>query len=104
MIASVTPSVASATPLTVSWSPVTESLDGAQLDVVAYQLIVVKDADGPPSAGFFLPTFSVHVPGDTTTVTVPAEFLAAGTAYRIEVLALEETGNQTISQVAIDTQ
>lgn len=90
-------------PLTVAWSSVAASLEGAPLDVVGYQLIVVKEADGPPTAGSFLPTFSVHVPADTTSVTVPAEFLEAGSSYEIEVLALEGSGNQTISLTTFET-
>jgi hypothetical protein len=87
----------------VTWSPVTESLTGVPIDVVGYQLVVVSDEDAPPSPGFSRPTFSVRVPADTTSVTVPAELLEEGTGYVIEVLALEETGNQTIALASFET-
>jgi hypothetical protein len=38
----------------------------------------------------------VHVPADRTSLNVPAEFWEPNTLYEIEILALEESGNQTI--------
>ena len=39
-----------------------------------------------------------------TSVTVPDELLAPGKAYNWEVLAIEESGNQTLSSSAFTTQ
>lgn len=91
-------------PLQVDWTDVTDSLQGNPIDVIAYQLIVVEEADVPPQPGFFTPELSVHVPADTTNVTVPAEFLQPGVEYEIEVLAIADNGNQTISLITFQTQ
>ncbi len=40
-------------------------------------------------------TFSADLAPTTTTITVPPEFLDAGTAYKFEVLAMERSGNRT---------
>ena len=46
--------------------------------------------------------FTVEVPADATSVTIPAEFLEASGIYKYEVIAIEdrdgERGNQTISE------
>jgi hypothetical protein len=34
---------------------------------------------------------------------VPPEFMASGTAYKFEVLAIEASGNQTISEREFET-
>jgi hypothetical protein len=38
-----------------------------------------------------------------TSVTVPAEFIVPKTKYKGEVLAIEESGNQTIAQFEFTT-
>jgi hypothetical protein len=78
----------------VTWNPVADP-PGSR--IVEYQLIVEREAD-PERA------FSVHVPATVTSVTVPAEFLEPGTEYDFEVLAIEESGNQTISERSFKTE
>lgn len=39
----------------------------------------------------------MHVPPDLRSLSVPEEYLEPGTVYELEVFALEESGNQTIS-------
>jgi hypothetical protein len=39
----------------------------------------------------------VHVPATVNSLNVPRKFLEADTVYELEVLALEASGNQTIS-------
>jgi hypothetical protein len=48
--------------------------------------------------------FSVYLPATATRVTVPAEFMQGGTDYEYEVLAIEESGNQTLSSAAFATR
>ncbi len=45
----------------------------------------------------------VDVPASVTSVTVPPEFLEPDTEYDFEVLAIEESGNQTISESSFTT-
>ncbi len=53
--------------------------------------------------GYSRPTFDVHVPADRDNLTVSAKFLEPDTEYELEVLVLEESGNQTISIIFFKT-
>jgi hypothetical protein len=75
--------------LVISWvaPPPVSSLTGLDVNIVAYQVIVGD--------------FQVTVPASITSVTVTPEFvgsLASGD-HEVEVLAIEEGGNQTISLI-----
>ncbi len=88
----------------VSWEPVTTDIDGGPLNIVGYQLIVEVNAPPLFPQGFARPVLSVYLPATATTVTVPAEFMQGGTDYEYEVLAIEESGNQTLSSAAFATR
>jgi hypothetical protein len=85
-----------ATGLTVRWQPVTETLDGAPVTITGYEVIVTKAEHDDPN-GLSRPEYDVHVPPNTIALAVPDGFLQPKTLYELEVLALEESGNQTIS-------
>ena len=51
-----------------------------------------------------LRVFSADVGPETTSVTVAPEFMAPGTEYKFEVLAIEASGNQTISKREFETE
>ncbi len=89
--------------LVITWDPVTETIYGEPVTITHYQLIVEEDVefDHP---GFGRSLYSVHAPASITTMTVPAEFLAPGTEYEFEVLAIEESGNQTLASSAFETE
>jgi hypothetical protein len=87
----------------IDWDPVTESLDGGPVTIVAYQVIVVKNIE-EEYQGFGNRELSAHVMPETTAMSVPPEFLEPGTPYEIEILALEESGNQTISAITFETE
>lgn len=82
--------------LVIEWEPVTESLSGAPVEIVAYQVIVVKEVEVEVQ-GFGKQEMSVVVSPQTTSLTVSPEFLEPATPYEFEILALEVSGNQTIS-------
>ena len=82
--------------LTVSWNLVTATINGDPIDITGYEVIITKEVDDDPH-GFSRPMFDVHVPANRTTLDVSAAFLQPGTVYELEVLALEKSGNQTIS-------
>ncbi|MGH9260017.1 MAG: hypothetical protein ACRD08_08995, partial [Acidimicrobiales bacterium] len=42
--------------------------------------------------------FDVIVSGTTTSLSVPPQFLQRGTPYKIEILAIGENGNRTITE------
>jgi len=82
--------------LVIGWEIVTETVAGGPVDITGYEVIITKDVADDPN-GFSRPTYDVHVPATVDSLSVPAEFLETGTVYELEVLALEESGNQTIS-------
>lgn len=89
--------------LVVNWEDVTETVDGAPVTITGYEIIITKlDAEDPH--GFSTPTYDVHMPPDRNSLTVPAEFLEPATEYELEVLALEVSGNQTITVSFFETE
>lgn len=82
--------------LVVRWDRVRKTVDGTPVDITGYEVIVTKEVEDDPN-GFSRPTYDVHVPPNVTSLPVPKRFLEAGTVYELEVLALEVSGNQTIS-------
>ena len=80
----------------VEWEPVTETVEGEPVTITAYEVIITNLEHDDPH-GFSQPVFDVHVPASTNLLTVSPEFLEPDTSYELEVLALELSGNQTIS-------
>ena len=76
----------------ISWEPVTEP---SGIEITGYQVIV--ELPEP------LRVFSVDLPAADTSVTVPSEFLEAGTDYKIEVIAIADNLNQTITEGTFTT-
>ena len=70
--------------------------------IIAYQVLVVQ-TDTPFPA---LPkiTLDVMMPATATSMRVPAGFLVPDTEYEWEVLAIEESGNQTLSSSFFTTK
>lgn len=80
--------VVNANSLTVSWEPVTTP-DG--VDIVSYQVIVVQEP---------VERVTLNLNADVTSVEIPPEALTAGAPEtKVEVLAREKSGNQTITEV-----
>jgi hypothetical protein len=73
--------------------------DPAGSTIVGYEVVVERDEDEGPTL-----VFKVDLPNTATSVTVPPEFLEPGTAYKWEVLAVEDSGNQTISEAEFETE
>jgi hypothetical protein len=82
--------------LRVTWDDVTETVDGDPVRITGYEVIVTKEQKDDPH-GFSRPVYDVHLPPDRNSLSVPAEFLERRGEYELEVLALERSGNQTIS-------
>ena len=60
-------------------------------------IVVVEKDEG------FLEVFQVNLSRSATSVSVPAEFMRPGVAYKAEVLAVERSGNKTITEVEFET-
>jgi hypothetical protein len=79
----------------VDWERVTETVAGDPVKITGYEVIVTKE-DFEDRNGFSRPIYDVHVPPALDSLSVPREFLEPETVYELEVLSLEESGNQTI--------
>ena len=73
----------------LQWQPVP---DPAGSRIVRYEVLVVEDGSVPKRV------LSATVPGTVTSMVVPPTFLVRGTSYKWEILAIEEGGNQTLSE------
>lgn len=81
--------------LAVEWLPVTTSQDGRPMVVTGYAVSVVKENHVDPN-GASRPDLEVHLGPDATSWTVPAEFLDPASLYELEIVVIEQSGNQTI--------
>jgi hypothetical protein len=75
-------------PTLISWQPVSTSIDGKPIEISGYEVVIETDSG----------KFDVILSADATMVTVPGEFLQPGTSYTFEVLAIADSGNQTITE------
>jgi hypothetical protein len=64
----------------------------AGVNIVGYRAIVERES--PPRV------FNADLPASVTSVSIPAEFLEPGIEYKLEVQAIEKSGNQTISEIS----
>lgn len=86
------PSGLSVNSLVIEWDPVTHDIWGEdEVEIEGYQVIVEAEEDPERR-------FDVIVPSDVTMVSVPPEVLGEGGEFAFEVLAIEESGNQTITE------
>ena len=81
--------------MVVEWEPVTETIDGEPVTLSGYEVIVTMEDFNDPH-GQSLPVYGVHVGPDVTSLAVVDGWLLPGTVYELEVIAIEEFGNQTI--------
>jgi hypothetical protein len=73
----------------VQWARVTTP---AGIDITGYQVLVVQEEP-------VLRVFSADLPPTVTKLSVPAEFVQPRTEYKVEVLAIESGGNQTLTEL-----
>ena len=72
----------------VAWKPVRTP----DVDIVGYQVVVTREEP--------LRVLSVDLPARARRLPLPAEFLQRGVEYKAEVLAIEKSGNQTLTEIA----
>jgi hypothetical protein len=82
--------------LVIDWNDVTSTVEGDPVKITGYEVIVTKEDHDDPH-GFSRPIYDVHVPPTVDRLPVPGGFLEPETVYELEVLALEYSGNQTIT-------
>jgi hypothetical protein len=66
--------------------------DSEELVIVGYEVIVETEVDGVEKE------YKIDLPGNAKWVSIPREFIALSDEFDYEVLAIEESGNQTISE------
>ena len=86
--------------LVIEWEAVTTRFIGdGPVNIIEYQVIL--DQLDPPRAMPWVDGGTrralINLPGSVTRLTVPPEFLLPGAEYEFEILAIEESGNSTIS-------
>jgi hypothetical protein len=84
------------------WEPVSKTIGGKPTKIIAYQLIIEKDVE-PHRHMIGKFGLSMYLPPSVTSIEVPDGFLEPDTAYNWEVLAIERSGNQTLSSAAFGT-
>jgi Fibronectin type III domain len=77
----------------IKWNPV---VSPAGIKIVGYQVAVEREDPFRALTADLAPT--------STSFTVPADFLDPGTEYKFEVLAIEASGNQTITLGFFETE
>ncbi len=88
--------VPEAADLLVSWGQVDKTIDGSDINIIAYQLIIERDEDPDPHMIGKM-GLSMYLPPDVHEIMIPSEFLEPDTDYLWEVLAIEESGNQALN-------
>ncbi|HEY8240236.1 MAG TPA: hypothetical protein VIH35_02255 [Kiritimatiellia bacterium] len=89
---------------TMSWSPVTKTIKGESVKIIAYQLIVEKIQPVHPHMIGKQNSLSMYLPPSVTSIKVPGGFFQSKSPYAWEVLAIEESGNQTLSSGEFSTK
>ena len=94
----------------ITWQPVTTTHpdlgypQGAPgLVVVNYEVVVEAELETPDGEEF-TSIFSVILPPDVTEMTIPEEFLEQSDEFKYEVLAREESWNQTAMESCFLTE
>jgi hypothetical protein len=75
--------------LVVEWAPVTTPTG---IHIAGYQVLVVQEEPE-------LRVFSADLQADATKLTISPEFIQPHTRYKVEVLAIEASGNQTLTEI-----
>lgn len=66
------------------------------VQIVGYQVIVTREDP--------LRILSADLPASVTQLRVPVQFLQPGTEYAVEVLAIERSRNQTLTEIFFETE
>ena len=86
----------------IKWEPVTKTIFGKPVEIAGYEVIVRRLTPANPH-GFAHANYDVHVLPTATELAVPDSFWEPNTPYEFEVLALEASGNQTLTSGFFET-
>lgn len=100
-------------PIVITWSFVTQVVDlnstydnvdcedSDDLEIVGYRVEAEWEEvlnEGTEDEEEVVHTFGVDLMADQSSVTLPPEFIPSGQEYKFEVLAIEASGNQTLTE------
>jgi hypothetical protein len=68
----------------------------AGVEITGYRVIVERERP--------LRVFQVELPASVTSIRIPAEYLDPDTEYKLELQAIDKSGNQTISELRFATR
>lgn len=100
-------------PIVITWDPVTLVVDlnstynnvycedSDELEIVGYRVEAEWEEvlnEGTEDEEEVVHTFGVDLMADQSSVTLPPEFIPSGQEYKFEVLAIEASGNQTLTE------
>ncbi len=85
------------------WLGNSKALDGSDVKITMYQLIVEKD-EKPHRRIIGKRGLSMYLPSSVTSIEIPKVFFEPRTSYFWEVLAIADSGNQTLKSGAFKTQ
>jgi len=93
--------------LVIEWEPVTTRFMGpGPVEIIEYQVIL--DEVDPEREMAWVDGHTrralINLPGTVTSLTVPPEFLVPGASYEFEILAIEASGNSSISVGEFDVR
>jgi hypothetical protein len=93
------PPVVDRSNLVIEWEPVTTRFIGdGPIEIIEYQVILDPvDERAQPWVDGKTRRALINLPGSATSCTVPPEFLLPNALYDFEVMAIEASGNATIS-------
>jgi len=86
------------------WKPVSKTITGDPTRIISYQLIIEQDVEPHRHMIGTLGSLSMYLPRSVSESDVPDGFLEPGTDYNWEVLAIERSGNQTLSSGSFTTE
>jgi len=84
----------------VRWEASTQARYGGPVTIAGYQVVIGNTEWEGNGDNFAKPSYNVHVGPNLRELVVPAEFFDADTVYELEVIAIEDSGNQTIAGVS----
>jgi hypothetical protein len=96
-------------PVTIEWDPVVASHPGEGfprpiMDVAIHNYEVVVEVELERNGEEFASVFSVILPPGETSLTLPDEFVALGDEFKFEILAREESYNQTAVESCFEVE
>ena len=95
-------------PVVISWDAVVNKIDtssdfgecddaDSDITIIGYEIVVENESTDPTEE------FTIKLPADVLQVTLPQEFIIPDSEYKFEILAIEESGNQTITESSFTT-